>query len=79
MPTNTPKPTAIFQTQVNADAVRACNEFRKHLITWAQNQATGQRVSASLANRKYTVDAFNAKAESYDFMAKYLEGMEIRE
>jgi len=60
-------------------AVTECNELRKHLIVWAQNQATGQRVSASLANRKYMVEACTAKAESYDFMAKYLEGMEIRD
>ena len=72
-------PTAIFKTQVNADAVRACNELRKNLIVWAQNQATGQRTQASLSSRQFVINEHKAKAESYDFVAKYLEGMEIKE
>lgn len=53
------------------------NEFKKSLIVWAQNQATGQRVQATIGNTKKFADNHNAKAESYDFIVKYLEGMEI--
>lgn len=60
-------------------AVIEVNEFRKTLILWARNQATGQRTSAAIAHRKGVTDTHNAKAESYDFVAKYLEGMEIVE
>lgn len=67
--------TATFKT----NAVEECNELRKSLIIWAQNQATGQRTQAAIANRKRVTDAHNAKAESYDFIVKYLEGMEIKE
>lgn len=67
----------VFKTQVNA--VRACNELKKDLIQWAQNQATGKRVDARISKTKIAADISNAKAESYDFMAKYLEGMEIME
>lgn len=70
--------TAIFKVgPANADA--ECNELRKHLIVWAQNQATGKRVDARISKTKIAADIANAKAETFDFMAKYLEGMEIRE
>lgn len=72
-------PTAIFHIQVNADAVVMCNELRKHLITWAQNQATGYRVQASVGKTKKNYDCMTAKADGFDFMVKYLQGMEIKE
>lgn len=68
-------PTAIFHTS----AIAEVNEFRKDLITWVQNQATGQRTSAAIANRKGVADRHNAKAETLDFIVKYLQGMEIKE
>lgn len=72
-------PTAIFKTLYQSGSVADCNEFRKSLITWAQNQATGQRTQAAIGHTKRNSDNHIAKAESYDFMVKYLEGMEIRE
>lgn len=71
-------PTITYRT-LNADAIPDVNEFRKHLITWAQNQATGQRTQAAMAERKRTTDHHQAKSESYDFMIKYLQEMEIKE
>lgn len=68
-------PTATFKTSVVAEV----NEFKKDLITWTQNQATGKRTQAAIAKTKWAMDGFNAKAESYDFMAKYLQGIEIVE
>lgn len=70
--------TGTYRT-LNHEAVPDVNEFRKSLITWCQNQATGKRTQAAMAQRKFVTDAFNAKAESYDFMTKYLEGLEIKE
>lgn len=55
------------------------NEFKKSLITWAQNQATGQRTQAAMASRKWVTDKHTNKAESFDFVAVYLQGMEIKE
>lgn len=52
-------------------------EFKKHLLTWAQNQATGQRSQAAMAVHKKVSDKHNAKSESFDFMVKYLQGLEI--
>lgn len=54
------------------------DNFRKSLITWAQNQATGQRTQAAIGHTKKHADKHNHKSESFDFMAKYLEGMEIK-
>lgn len=68
-------PTAIFRTA----AFEECNELRKELITWAQNQATGYRVQASIGHTAKHHGLMTVKADSFDFMVKYLEGMEIRE
>lgn len=70
-------PTAIHYA--NKDYHTELNEFKKSIILWAQNQATGQRTQAAIGHTKKNADNHNAKAESYDFMAKYLEGMQIRE
>jgi len=53
------------------------NEFKKTLITWAQNQATGYRTQSAIAVRKTVAEHFKNKAESYDFMVKYLQDIEI--
>lgn len=55
------------------------NEFRKSLITYFQNQATGQRTQAAIANRKYIADKHYAKAETYDMMVIFLQGLQIEE
>lgn len=60
-------------------SIMEINEFKKSLILWAQNQATGQRTQAAIGNTKKHHDKHTAKAESYDFIVKYLEGMEIME
>lgn len=73
MPTITP--TAIYHTTSPSE----CNELRKHLIIWVQNQATGYRANAAIGHTVKHHDKCTAKAESYDFMVKYLEGMEIVE
>ncbi len=62
-----------------ANPLNEVDEFRKSLITWAQNQTTGQRTQAAMATHKKVADKHNAKSESFDFMVKYLEGMEIKE
>lgn len=61
----------------STNALIEINEFRKYLITHYQNQATGQRTQAAISNRKYIADAHLAKAETYDMMVKYLQGLEI--
>lgn len=68
-------PTAIYRTRMP----REINEFKKDLILWAQNQASGYRTEAALANRQFVINEERAKAESYENMVKYLEGMGIRE
>lgn len=55
------------------------NEFRKTLIVWAQNQSTGYRTQATIGKTKRNANHNNAKADSFDFMVKYLQGMEIKE
>lgn len=55
------------------------NEFKKSLIAWCENQATGQRTQAAIANRKYVTDKHCAKAETYDMIVLYLKGLEIKE
>lgn len=72
-------PPTIFKIDINADACRMCNELRKHLIVWAQNQSTGYRTNATIGKTKRNADHNNAKADSFDFMVKYLQGMEIKE
>lgn len=61
------------------DAVVEVNEFKKSLIVWAQNQSTGYRTDAAISNKKYGKERLSAKADSFDFMVKYLQGMEIKE
>ncbi len=78
-------PTAIFKLYSNNvdrpceyNAIDNCNELRKHLILWASNQATGYRTKAAIGHTKHHHDRCTAKADSFDFIVKYLEGMEIK-
>lgn len=71
-------PTAIYKV-LCSHSVTDINELRKTLILWAQNQATGKRVDARISKTKSAADIANAKAETMDYVAKYLEGMEIKE
>lgn len=75
MPTT--HPTAIHHC--NPTCHNEVNEFKKSLITWAKNQATGHRTQAAIGNTKKHHDMHTHKSEIFDFMAKYLEGMEIKE
>ena len=52
-------------------------EFKKSLITWSQNQATGYRTQAAIVKTAKHHNRCTAKAESFDFMARYLQGMDI--
>lgn len=70
-------PTHTMIIRTSDSAVLMCNELRKSLITWAQNQATGQRTQAAIGHTAKHHDRCTAKAESFDFMVKYLEGVEI--
>lgn len=76
-------PTATFRTSGlyvgSNETIKELNEFKKELILWSQNQATGYRVQASIGKTKHNHDIMTAKADSFDFMSKYLEGMEIKE
>lgn len=63
----------------HTSAITEINEFKKSLIVWAQNQATGHRTQAAIGNTKKHHDQHTAKSESFDFVAKYLESLEIRE
>lgn len=66
-------------TRYHTPAIVECNEFRKSLITWVQNQATGKRTQAAIGKTKKHYDEMTAKAESYEFVVKYLQEMEIVE
>lgn len=77
MPTNTP--TAIYKLDPKGCTILEINEFKKSIILWAQNQATGHRTQAAIGHTKHHHDKHTAKAETMDFIAKYLEGMEIIE
>lgn len=61
------------------EAVTELNELRKDLIVWAQNQVTGKRTQAAIATRKHVTDTLNAKAESYDFVASFLQTLIIKD
>lgn len=69
--------TPRYQVIQTYGPIEAVTEFKKDLITYYQNQATGQRTQAAIANRKYVADKHLAKAETYDMMVLYLQGMEI--
>lgn len=68
--------TATYQL-VNKYAQDEVEEFIKSMVVWAQNQATGQRIQGAISNLKRTRAAHHAKAETYDMMVKYLQGLEI--
>lgn len=56
----------------------ALNEFKKDLITWCQNQATGKRMLSRMAHTKREADKNENKADSYDFVALYLQAIEFK-
>lgn len=56
----------------------ALNEFKKDLMMWCQNQATGQRAQARISHTKRDNDMHQHKSESFDFVALYLQAIEFK-
>lgn len=67
----------VYYTVDNVNDINILNEFKKDLIVWCQNQATGQRAQARISHTKRDSDKHQHKSESFDFVASYLQAINI--